>query len=256
MLILFPPSEGKAVAGSSCAPVELGDLSFPVLTEARESVLGVLADVSAAEDALEVLKVGPSLVAEVERNRRLLEEPAQEAAQVYTGVLFEAFGATSLGAEARARADESVLVVSALWGAVRLGDAVPAYRLSMGVKLGELGDLGKFWAGELPAALDSYAGEQLVVDCRSAAYAKAWKPAPSRHLVVRVERVLEDGSRKVVSHMAKHYRGLLGRYLVEQGLTDLDDAVELAQALGRDFEVELVEPTAKKPGTLTLVVKD
>lgn len=256
MLILFPPSESKATAPVENPPVELGDLSFPVLTEARERVAEVLAEVSGREDALDALKVGASLAPEVKRNTRILAEPAQEAAAVYTGVLFEAFGAGTLSEQARTRAKESVLVTSALWGAVKLGDLIPAYRLSMGVKLGEVGDLAKFWAGELPAALDEYAGDQLVVDGRSAAYAKAWKPSPARHLMVRVERVQPDGSRKVVSHMAKHYRGLLGRYLVEETLTGIDDAVELAEALSKDFTVELLEPTAKKPGTLTLVVAD
>lgn len=255
MLILFPPSEGKSAAAVG-EPVCLGDLSFPCLTGAREAVVDELVRVSALEEAPEILKVGASLVGEVERNTRLWSEPAMAAAQVYSGVLFEAFGYGSLSAAGRARADESVLVISAAWGAVRLVDAIPAYRLSMGTKLGEMGDTAKFWKGELADALDEFAGDQLILDGRSAAYAKVWSPHPSRHLLVRVERVQADGARKVVSHMAKHYRGLLGRYVVEQGLTGLEQAEELVQALSGAFEVELVAPTSKKAGTLTLLVRD
>ncbi|MDY6052177.1 MAG: peroxide stress protein YaaA [Rothia sp. (in: high G+C Gram-positive bacteria)] len=255
MLILFPPSEGKTPATSGPG-VELGELVAPALTEAREAVADELVRVSGLPDAAKLLKVGPSLVVEVERNTRLWEEPAAAASEIYSGVLFEAFGYSSLGAQACERADRAVLVFSAVWGLVRLTDRIPAYRLSMGTRLGEIGDLAKFWRGELGRPLAELTGDQLVVDGRSAAYAKAWAPAPQRHVLVRVERVAADGSRKVVSHMAKHYRGLLGRYLVEQGLTDIEDAGELAEVLQEGFEVELLSPTEKKPGVMTLLVRD
>ena len=255
MLILFPPSEGKTPATSD-HPLDLGDLLAPELTEAREAVVDELVRVSSLPDAGELLKVGPSLLAELERNTRLWSEPASPAAEIYSGVLFEAFGYGSLSPEAKELADQAVVVISAAWGAVRLTDRIPAYRLSMATRLGQLGDLAKFWRGELKGPLDELAKDQLVVDGRSAAYAKAWAPAPQRHLLVRVERLGADGSRKVVSHMAKHYRGLLGRYLVQQKLTGLEQATELAEALSAGFEVELLSPTEKKPGTLTLLVRD
>ncbi len=90
MLILLPPSEGKTPAPAGNAPVCFADLSFPELTAERESVLEELATVSSGPDALAELKVGTSLEAEVDRNTRLLTEPAQPAIRTYTGVLFEA----------------------------------------------------------------------------------------------------------------------------------------------------------------------
>lgn len=254
MLILLPPSEGKTPATQG-DPVDFGELSLPQLTEARERVLEELERVSAGEGAAEQLKVGKSLLSELERNTRLRTEPAAPAAQVYTGVLFEAFGFASLSGEARQRAVDAVRVISALWGAVTLADRLPAYRLSMGVKLGDCGDLAKFWAGELTGPLNSLLGDDLVIDCRSAAYAKAWVPPAGRTFSVRVERVQPDGSRKVVSHMAKHYRGLLARYLVAEGLTGITDIDELLPRLAPRFEVELTRPSGRKPGLLTLVVE-
>lgn len=90
MLILLPPSEGKTPAPAGNAPVSFADLSFPELTAERESVLEELTAVSSGPDALTELKVGASLEAEVERNMRLMSEPAQPAIRTYTGVLFEA----------------------------------------------------------------------------------------------------------------------------------------------------------------------
>ena len=139
MLILLPPSEGKTPAPAGNAPVSFADLSFPELTAERESVLEELTAVSSGPDALAELKVGASLEAEVERNTRLLSEPTQPAIRTYTGVLFEALDYASFSPAERDAAHWSLLISSALWGVLRPEDAIPAYRLSMGVSWVRLG---------------------------------------------------------------------------------------------------------------------
>ena len=104
-----------------------------------------LGTVSAHEDALALLGVGASLRADVERNTRLHAEPAAPAHQVYSGVLYDALDYNSLTPAQRKKADASVLVISALWGAIRFGDRVPAYRLSMATSLPDVGRLASWW---------------------------------------------------------------------------------------------------------------
>ena len=152
MLILLPPSEGKTPATAGDA-VDWASLSFPGLNTYRAKVLEGLGTVSAHEDALALLGVGASLRADVERNTRLHAEPAAPAHQVYSGVLYDALGYDSLTAAQKRKADESVLVISALWGAIRFGDSVPAYRLSMATALPDVGRLASFWKPQLTAAL-------------------------------------------------------------------------------------------------------
>jgi hypothetical protein len=77
-----------------------------------------------------------------------------------------------------------------------------------------------------------------------------------------VERVAADGSRKVVSHMAKHYRGLFARYLIQSGLAarPIDGSTagiaEFLEAVSEDWSVECTLPTARKAGVLTLLVHE
>ena len=61
--------------------------------------------------------------------------PAVTAAELYTGVLYDALDLPSLDPVARRRAGRWLVVVSALYGALRPGDKVAPYRLSMGVNL-------------------------------------------------------------------------------------------------------------------------
>jgi cytoplasmic iron level regulating protein YaaA (DUF328/UPF0246 family) len=216
VLVLLPPSEGKT-APADGAPVDPAALAHPGLTHVRLTVLDALAKVSGHPDAARVLGTGPSLTTEVERNTRLRTEPAAPARSVYTGVLYAAAGLGSLPDDARDRARHAVRVVSALWGVVGPDDRIPAYRLSMGVDLPGVGPLARAWRPHLAAELDREATGRLVVDCRSASYAAAWTPpAPASWVPVRVLREV-GGRRTVVSHHAKHTRGVLVRHLLTRG---------------------------------------
>lgn len=234
MLVLLPPSQGKATEGGEeapAAPVDLRSLSLPALTRARREVLETLAAVSARPDALALLGAGERLRGEVERNTRWRSEPAVPVARLYSGVLYDAMDVPSLSPEARGRAEATVLVASAAYGALRLTDRVAPYRLSMGTSLPGLGRLAAWWRPALRAALDPVTDGHLLVDCRSTDYAAAWAPrgdAAGRTVAVRVLRE-RDGRRTVVSHMAKHTRGLVARACVEapQPPTTPDELAEV-----------------------------
>jgi cytoplasmic iron level regulating protein YaaA (DUF328/UPF0246 family) len=250
MLILLPPSESKT-APSAGPSVDLSDMSFPQLTEAREAMLDRLIEVSSGEDAGDLLKTGPSLAAEVERNTRLLREPTAPALEVYTGVLFDALDHPHLSPKAQERARTRVVIISALWGAVTPADFIPAYRLSMGAKVAPAGTLAAWWKAELGPVLDAHGSGQVIVDCRSSSYAAAWKAPAERTVGIRVEREL-NGKRQVVSHMAKHYRGEVARILLEAEVEpqSVDDVVEI---LRPHWQVEL-KSDGTKGHSLTLVV--
>ena len=91
MLILLPPSEGKTGPRRG-RPVDLATLSFPALTQTRESVLAAVAAVSASPDAPAALGVSPGLLDEIARNLVLRTAPTASAGSVYTGVLYDALG--------------------------------------------------------------------------------------------------------------------------------------------------------------------
>jgi uncharacterized protein len=238
VLVLLPPSEGKT-APPTGEPVDLGALSEPSLTDRREQVLDALVAVSGRPDATEVLGAGPSLAEEVARNTSLRSAPTAPARHVYTGVLYGAAGLADLDGTAQERAARTVRTVSALWGVVAPDDPIPAYRLSMGTDLPGVGPLARAWRPSLRAALDPVATNRLVVDCRSAAYAAAWRPPADGPGHVEVKVLKENaGRRTVVSHWAKHTRGVLTRHLVTRAGPEPSTPEELLAAAG-----ELVGPT-------------
>lgn len=258
MLLLLPPSEGKT-APRRGAHVDLDALSSPALNPLRAKVLDALVEVSARPDATDVLHVSAGLADEVARNTSLREAPAAPARGVYTGVLYAAAGLDELTPAQRRRAAACVRIFSGLWGVVTPEDAVPAYRLSGGVDLPGVGPLAAAWRAALPDVLDPEADGALVVDGRSADYVAMWRPpAGADWVAVRVEREL-DGKRSVVSHNAKHARGVLARHLLTRRPQPPKDAEGLAGAAaelvgGELRAVELGAARARGPRTLTLVV--
>ncbi|MGJ0384334.1 YaaA family protein [Paenarthrobacter nicotinovorans] len=254
MLILLPPSEGKTPALKGPA-IEWESLSFPELNPYRAKVLEALGTVSAHEDALALLGVGASLRDDVERNTRLHAEPAAPAHQVYSGVLYDALGFKSMTPAQRRKATESILVVSALWGAIGFGDHVPAYRLSMGTALPDVGRLASYWKPQLNAALAQRVDGKLLVDCRSSTYAAAWAPPAAQTVNVNVFNEA-NGKRTVVSHFAKHTRGELARHLLTRRGKAPETPDQLLKAASEIRTAELVEGTARKPHALNIILSN
>ena len=250
MLVLLPPSEAKTPPTSG-SPLDLASLSHPEVADARRRVGDTLARVSGQRNAMTVLGAGASLADEVVRNATLWSNPADAAARVYTGVLYDAAGMSSWDDVTLTRASDRIRIISALWGVVSPADRIPAYRLSMATTLGRIGGLARFWRRHLAPALDAFADGGLVVDCRSSSYAAAWTPADAVTVAVRVEREL-DGRRSVVSHSAKHTRGLLTARLMASEETP-ETPADLADAAAELIGGGLVD-VALGDGVLTLVV--
>lgn len=230
MLIILPPSETKAHGGNGAA-LNWDGLSFPALNPIRREIAAELQSLD-IDEALEVLKISEKLRAEAESNRQLETSPTMPALERFTGVLYDALDAPSLPPEARCY----LAVGDALFGLVRADDLIPHYRLSGGTKLGGK-TLKSHWGTAISGELRALAAEELVIDMRSGTYQQLGKLKEAA--TVRVESVQEDGSRKVVSHFNKHYKGELARVLALHGseVESIDNAARIAEAAGMSTEL-------------------
>ncbi len=243
MRILLPPSEGKALPGPG-APFDPDELVFGAeLGAKRERLLTVLEKLGGISQkrALAALAISAGQAEDIERDAALRSAPAGPAAEVYTGVLYERFGLTELKKSARQRAEQRVLIASALWGFLRPGDRIPYYRLAAKAKLPRVGPLSAYWrpalAETMIAAGIDREGEVLL-DLRSSSYAAAWRPRYAELLAVRAftERA---GKRQVISHMAKAVRGDAARVILLSGKSTRDGAevAEILESAGHRVEL-------------------
>jgi cytoplasmic iron level regulating protein YaaA (DUF328/UPF0246 family) len=233
VLVLLPPSEGKTEAVSG-DPLDLTVLSAPDLTATRSRILDTLIRVCEgnATRAAKRLGLGPTQLDELARNAALRTAPTARADAIYTGVLYSAWDPASLSTSGRTYADQTVATASALFGVVRAGDLIPAYRLSAGVELPRLGPVTALWRKPLGKALAELTDGGLLVDLRSGAYVNLHKPVGALAEQTATIRVLNEvnGVRKVVSHFNKATKGEIVRALCEH-LVEASSPAELAIAL-------------------------
>lgn len=258
MLILLPPSEAKA-APRRGKPLDLASVSSPGLTATRTTLLEALVDLCRddADKAAEVLGLGPAQRDLVQRNADLGTAPTARADAIYTGVLYDALDVATLSPAARRRATSRLAVTSSLFGIVRPGDRIPAYRLSGDAVLPGVGSVAGAWREVLGDAITDGMRNGMLVDLRSSTYAAFWRPTKDVSRRVATMRVLHEsgGRRTVVSHFNKATKGRIVRALLEDGAAPRTPRA-LADTLTRlGWTVELGEPTPK--GTqLDVVVSD
>ena len=259
MLIFVPPSETKAFPAEA-APVEIGSLALPELASTRAKLLKALVRLASgrASTALKALGLSEGQAGELAHNRELGSAPAGVAAEVYTGVLYDALDLPAL--RRQGGTTDHVLIFSGLWGVLRPDDRIPHYRCSAGVKLPAIGSVSAAWRKALRDPLAAHVGDQLVVDLRSGAYAGLWVPGANA-VTVRVlhEREVAGVVRRgVVSHFNKATKGRLARALLESGQQPRkpDEFADLVRELGYTVEPGPEASRPDAPMALDIVVRE
>lgn len=236
MLIVLPPSETKAGGGRG-APLDLDALSLPTLTPIRRKLAEAIVSLADDHDASrKALGLGASATPEIERNAQLWTSPTRPAIERYTGVLFDALDYPSLSRAGKYKAIDRLAVGSALFGVVRAGDLIPAYRLSAGSKIPGFRTLAAEWKPALPEALAAL-GEDVVIDLRSGGYQQLG-PVPDA-ITVTVLTEGPDGTRTVVSHFNKHHKGVVARSLIRsrKQVRDINSLAAIVADGGQRAEV-------------------
>ena len=255
MLIILPPSETKLPPPEGGSPLNLDRLSFPSLTAMRECVMDALISTSQRPDALRRLLARPSLAGEVARNERLRDLPTRRAVDTYAGPLYEGLAAGSWSSHAKRRAAREVVIVSALWGALRPADRIPPYRLYLGARLIGVDPLKPAWRTLLPPVLAdaASAGRGTVLDLRSPVYRAVGRPTglDDQTVTLRI-RPSPGGPPHIGDVVAKRVRGEAASHLLSSE-ADPEDPLDIADLLATRWSLEVDPPGGRnRSWTITL----
>ncbi len=297
MRILLPPSAGKTTKEST-NHLQLEKLwQAEHLTQTRRQLIDDVQNTALLADAAQIFKLGPKNAHEISQNLEIYDAPALAAWQLYDGVLYEAAkfaqifssGEPSQGSQGQVgnhrgdqrqgsqgqgnqpqggqrQLEELTLVFSALFGPVRLTDLITPHRLSGSVKLPGQGSVASIWSKALKELLTQQLSGHVVVDLRSSEYGAMYRPTRGSDcllLNIGVAKVNPaTGKRSVVSHWAKHTRGLLagallravagGQLAASDG--DVDEILQVAAGLEGVKEVEITPLDVRGQAKVTLVL--
>jgi uncharacterized protein len=221
MLLLLSPA--KTLDYDTPVPPALAARAVPPpFVDRSAELIKVLRRLSARQIA-ELMDLSPVL-AELNAERYAAwskafgERNSRPALWAFNGDVYEGLDGKTLGPAALDWAQDHVVILSGLYGALRPLDLIQPYRLEMGTALATPRgkDLYAFWGDTLAEHLNERLADDpspLIVNLASQEYFRA---ADRKVLKARVvECVFEDwkgGRYKVISFFAKRARGLMARH--------------------------------------------
>jgi len=149
---------------------------------------------------------------------------------VFRGDVYQELKAGELDHQELQFAQDSVRILSGLYGVLRPLDLIQPYRLEMGtaLKTQRKKDLYEFWGDKITNFLrediDSSQGEKILVNLASGEYARAAKiPELKYPCITPVFKQLRGDEIKMVPILAKRARGLMTRYIIDFRITSAGD---------------------------------
>ena len=228
--MLFLLSPAKSLDYDTPAPKELAHTlpQFPaqskqlieLLRPMRPQQISELMDLSDQLSALNVARYAAW-------SPRFSAKNSKQAILAFNGDVYEGLNAKTLKAADLEWAQEHLLMLSGLYGALRPLDWMQPYRLEMGTKLAnpQGTNLYKFWGSQIAEHLNKQLSNEknpVVVNLASNEY---FKVVDRKVLKARVvECVFEEGKAgqyKVISFFAKHARGMMARYAIQKRVKDV-----------------------------------
>ena len=146
----------------------------------------------------------------------------------FTGEVFKGLEASSMNEQELLIAQDSIRVLSGLYGLLKPLDGISPYRLEMGTKFNasdSSSNLYEFWGEKLT---DSLKGElksnDVVINLASKEYSRAIHFKKIKHTVISpLFKDYKNGKLKTIMMYAKKARGSMARYIVQNNLESLED---------------------------------
>jgi len=246
MLFLLSPAKSLDYDTPVRAPV-LKKATDPTFTERAAELMAMLrrktpaqvASLMGLSDKLAALNVARYAAWQP----RATTDNSKPAVLAFDGDVYAGLDAKTLKAADLAWAQEHLVILSGLYGALRPLDRLQPYRLEMGTALATPRgrDLYAYWGDTVAAHLNErLAGDRapVVVNLASLEYARvALRPSLRARVVDCRFEEGRDGSYKVISFFAKQARGLMARYAIEHRVRhpeQLQGFAAAGYALARD----------------------
>ena len=253
MLFLLSPAKTLDYDTPVPAPV-LKKATEPLFTARAAELIGVLRKKSPAQVAALMDLSAP--LAELNTARYAAWQPDATAAQskpallAFDGDVYGGLDARTLKTADLSWAQEHLVILSGLYGALRPLDRLQPYRLEMGTALETARgrDLYVYWGDSVAEMLNARQAQEsapVVVNLASVEYSRvALRKSLRANVIDCVFEDWKDGRFKVISFFAKRARGLMARYAVQQR------ARRPAQLHSFDAEGYAFDAGASAPGRL------
>ncbi|GAA4281434.1 peroxide stress protein YaaA [Gaetbulibacter aestuarii] len=155
------------------------------------------------------------------------QENARPAMYAFNGDVYKGLDAYTIPKEKIDTLNNTVRILSGLYGILKPTDLIQPYRLEMGTKIavGRKKNLYEFWKKDITKALnEELKDDEVFLNLASNEYFKAIDKKALKVPVVDVTfKDFKNGKYKIISFFAKEARGLMARYVVDTNAQTVDD---------------------------------
>ncbi len=155
------------------------------------------------------------------------QDNARQAIYAFSGDVYRGLDAYSIDSEKLDKLQDTVRIISGLYGVLKPMDLMQAYRLEMGTKfpVGKHKNLYEFWKKKVTQALnDELEDGELFLNLASNEYFKAIdKKALKVPVVTANFKDLKNGEYKTIMTFAKLARGYMTRFIIDTNAKTIDD---------------------------------
>ncbi|WP_121666413.1 peroxide stress protein YaaA [Mesonia aquimarina] len=152
---------------------------------------------------------------------------SRPAAYLFAGDVYTGLDAYSIPADKIDLLQDTLRILSGMYGVLRPLDLIQPYRLEMGTKLGlgRKNDLYEFWQDKITKALHKeLTKDELFINLASNEYSKAVQLDKLKAEVISpVFKDFKNGKLKIISFYAKKARGSMARYIIDTDAQSLND---------------------------------
>ena len=155
------------------------------------------------------------------------KENARPAMYAFSGDVYRGLDAYTIETKKLDKVQDTVRIISGLYGLLKPLDLIQPYRLEMGTKfpVGKNKNLYEFWRQQVTQALnDELEDDELFLNLASQEYFKAIDTKALKVPVVEIKfQELKDGKYKTIAIFSKLARGLMTRYVIDTNAKTIED---------------------------------
>lgn len=152
---------------------------------------------------------------------------ARPAVYAFNGDVYRGLDAYTIPEDKMEKLQNTVRILSGLYGLLKPTDLIQPYRLEMGTKfpVGKNKNLYEFWKKDIVKALnEELKDDELFLNLASNEYFKAVDTKALKVPVITANfKDFKNGQYKMISFFAKAARGLMARYIIDTNAQTIDD---------------------------------
>lgn len=155
------------------------------------------------------------------------KDNARQAIYAFSGDVYRGLDVYTLPSERLDKLQNSVRIISGLYGLLKPMDLIQPYRLEMGTKfpVGKNKNLYEFWKKKVTMALnEELEDDELFLNLASNEYFKAIDVKALKVPVITASfKEFKNGDYKMIAIFAKIARGLMARYIIVSNANTIED---------------------------------